>query len=250
MRLIYLSIFCISILLSAASYGDDRVISLTFPKVGYPPYVIAAQQDKRAGILVDVLKVITEELGYHLKIVNHPEVRGQLMVANGRVDLFPSAPKWVDTPRKYLWTAPVVFVADHIILPSEQKLTVKTLDDIEGWRLGTLTNLQYPSLAPLFTNKRISRVDGRSLNILLKNLTSHRIDAIVMDQNVFRWSLHNNQNYQPNDFNITNLAIDPVGYGFMVTKTTANQMFVLSFNRVLRIMKKDGRLAEIFKNYK
>ncbi|MCW9036068.1 MAG: transporter substrate-binding domain-containing protein [Alphaproteobacteria bacterium] len=243
----FIAIF--SFYLVAPSFGEDGRVTLIFPEDGYAPYLLPKSHGHK-GIMVETLSSALSSQGYTVEINHMPEFRGHMMLEKGKGHFFPTAREWTKTPDKYLWTEPVLSVADNIITRSDSKRSISSIDDLKGLSLGTLYQFTYPSFEPYFITGQINRIDGRNVAQLIKMLLRGRIDAIILDKNILAWEIRNNPNYVLTAFQISKQTYDPVQYRFMVAKQGKLKPVVQAFNKALSGMLQSGKLKKIIESYR
>jgi len=242
-------IFTFLVFVSPPSYGDNRQITLIFPENGYAPYLMPKELGHK-GIMVDVLSKALNSQGYKVAINYMPELRCHKMLEKGQGRIFPSAKEWIKTPENYVWTDPVLEVADNIITLKDSTLRLSSIGGLKGLSVGTIYQLTYPSFEPYFADGSIYRVDGRNVEQLLKMLIRGRIDALILDKNMLFWETRNNPDYDSSTFRVSEQTYDPVQYRFMVTKKTDQKHIVEAFNKGVTLMRKSDKLHKTIESYR
>lgn len=244
------------ILLTAPAYADsanteDSTIIFTAPPKGWPPFIIpdADGQDGK-GIMPDILKAISDELGYSVHMEFYPEKRNHLLLSEGGIDAYPKSPKWVDDPLVYHWTDPVVQVEDVVVFRKNNPIVYREAKDLRGLQIGVIHGFIYPTLDDLFNLGIIHKHTASTTRNLLKMLDRGHVDGIVTCRQVAEWIIRQSPELKADSFGFSTATVDSAPYGFAFTKVKNWPPFIERFNTVLAAMRKDGRLQKIFDKYR
>ena len=221
------------------------------PKTGWPPFIITTKNASCCrGIMPDVLTEICTALEYDMAVEYYPEKRCQMLLAEGRIDVFPKSPKWVDDPSAFLWTEPVLNVSDVIVYPRESPVRFSTPHDLEGLNIGTIHGFIYPTLTPFFERDIIHRHNTFSTRSLMYMLVRGHVDGVVTSRQVAKWIIKEEADLTAEQFGCSETAVDSAPYGFAFARGKGWEPFIETFNRELKAMRRDGRLEAILNRYR
>ncbi|QJB55056.1 transporter substrate-binding domain-containing protein [Pseudodesulfovibrio sp. zrk46] len=252
MKQIYTILFTATLLIcqlltSTPAFSTDKgdTFTLAIPKEGWPPYIIT-DTNEPCGIMLDIINEVANCTGKKLHIEYYPEIRSQLMLAEGRVHIQPKAREWVDKPSRFQWTDPVIDSTDVLIFRKEEAhLDNKPLKDLS---VGVILGYRYPTLEPLFEQGELRRYNVNNTDNLLHMLHHGHIQAAVTNRHVAEWIIMQSPDISIDQF-VFGKAVDSVPYRFALTKAKPMDDFMSLFNKELSAMKEDGRLQEIMNRY-
>lgn len=230
----------------------DRQIRFAYPPVGYPPYIIAANDSEQVkGIMADIFREIAENLGYKVGFRQYPDRRSQVLLERGEIDAFAYAREWSNQPDKFDWTDPILDIADNLIFASGRNIENPTFEALRGKSVGTMTAYVYPSFETAFNNRVIKRTDAPEFQNLFLMLQSGRVDAILLDEFVAGWHFLQSPDLHPNDFVINDHPFDPVGFRVMMPRLQPLDWskFIREFNAALSEWKASGQVNLLIRRY-
>ncbi len=255
------NIILLSIILLLAAIGltslpkqaraeDRATITLSSPPTGWPPFIIRTEQNLgNDGILVEVLRDISQALGHEFRQKFYPEKRGYMLLREGLVDVIPKAKEWVADPTEYLWTDPVIDSTDVLVFRQTNPIAFSSLEDLAGLNVGLILGFIYPKLDPLIHKGIITAHRAKHAENLLRMLNHGHIDCAVVNSQVARWIISNQSDLSLDDFSFSKTTLGNAPCRFAFTKDDKWRPFIRQFNNHLAQMKKDGRLAAIIAHY-
>ncbi len=227
----------------AGSHGQESLLRFNVTPQGFPPYLLA---NPPAGIMYDVLGYIAQKQGYKLVAERIPENRVYVMLENNKLDAHASAMEWVNNPKKYAFTDPILQVRDLVFTRKDSSLNYQSVEDLFGRSVGVRTGYSYQSLTEYFRAGKIKRMDSNNELYLLQMLSRERLDIAVITEHVGLWLIKNN-NIKA-DFTLAKNAIDTTDYRIVFSKKWLG--FIKKFNAELALMKKNGHLNTILARYR
>jgi polar amino acid transport system substrate-binding protein len=238
--------FAMSLYASTVFGSDPKVFRLNISPYGYPPYMIADQEEP-AGIMWDIVSLITGRLGYQLIAEKIPRKRVDQMLLDGYIDATPRAIEWANEPEKYLFTAPVVDIQEVFFTPKHAKKTYQKAEDLFSKTVVTHLGYLYPELQPYFKSGAINRFDvSQERDMFNFLLHGDRFDAAVVDLLVGKWVLK--KEGLQDQFRAS--SSDMNSYGFRLMMRRDSQLFVDRFNAELARIRESGELEAILANYR
>ncbi|MBU2874348.1 transporter substrate-binding domain-containing protein [Marinobacter salexigens] len=241
----FISMFAMSLYSSTVFGSDPKVFRLNISPNGYPPYMIADQEEP-AGIMWDIVSLITGRLGYQLIAEKIPRKRVDQMLLDGYIDATPRAIEWAHEPEKYLFTAPVVDIQEVFFTPKHAKKTYQKAEDLFSKTVVTHLGYLYPQLQPYFKSGAINRFDvSQERDMFNFLLHGDRFDAAVVDLLVGKWVLK--KEGLQDQFRAS--SSDMNSYGFRLMMRRDSQLFVDRFNAELARIRESGELEAILANY-
>jgi len=229
---------------------QNKTITISYPKAGWAPYLLVNDNNNK-GIMIDVLSIITDQLGYKLLIQPLPTKRTSMYLEIGGADCRPKAREWVDNPDEYYWTDSIVTSEDIFIFRKGDFANINTAKDIEQSNIkvvGTILGYKYPSLETVFSTGKVSRHDIKSTPLLIHFLNLKRADVIISNKFVAEWVIKNDKRLTSNMFRFSP-PIAAAEFRFQCSNNHDWKPFILQFNKELAKMRADGRLQEILDKY-
>ena len=227
------------------AFSAQQIIFNTTPK-GLPPYMIKQEGQPDSGIMLDVLKAISNKHGYSIKPVGIPKKRVMSHIDLGKMDAVAQAMEWVPYPEKYLFTDSIVKIRDVLFSLKSTPVRLNNIKELFGKKLGTHLGYHYPTLEDYFSSNKIQRSDAATEKAMLGMLIFGRTEAAVLNELVGKWYIKNNPIWH-HQFFISSQAINQVNFRIMFS--TKWQHFVNLFNQELATMKKNGQLQRIISKY-
>jgi polar amino acid transport system substrate-binding protein len=212
---------------------------------GGAPFVYVDKDDpnKIIGFEVDIMDKVAKHMG-----VKHEIVRsawdGLLdnMVAK-RSDMVMNGIEINDERAKVVsFSAPYYIYEQQLTVRAEDKDKYKSLDDLKGKKIGTLSGAEANNVLANAGFKE-DQITGHADSLTpYDNLGLKRVDAVLQESIIAAHYAGKNDKL----FNVPN-TFSPGKYAVAVRKEDAS--LLAEVNRVLDIMKKNGELAEIYKKW-
>ncbi len=210
------------------------------------PYIYQ-QDNESAGIDVELLRLILEQMDCQLKVLHYPERRSMFELNSGNIDIALGASKTKE--REHLFHYSVTYrneknrFAYHT---SDQQLAqISSLQDIVAAKKIIAINLAgwYGDEIEQAKTLYNGFVFSDTVNKRLKMLSYQRVDLVIDDDIVLCSELER--------ASLTKLALHPVilssaNIHFIFNKQTISKEFVEHFNQVLSAMKISGELEALY----
>ena len=226
-----------------------RELVLGFPRVGYPPYLMP-QGAGQQGIMTRVLDQMAREQGYRIRIQYLPDSRTTALQLIGKLDVTPLAKEWGPGPERFLWSLPVITVADHIVQRKGEEFDINTVANLHGRSVGAMIGFQYPSFETYFTEGTITRQNTQTYSSLLKMVLLQRTDAAILDRNVALWLIRSKTELDGRHFVISEQGFDPVGYRFRFSRRDNLTAFVETLNTRLKAYLNSREFEQLMDHYR
>ena len=177
----------ISILLLTSVSASETEIFFAYGDHNSPPYIELSSEGKvLGGLLYDLAKFVSHDLGLKLKMVHAPRSRLEELVKNGSIHLYCNSNKnWVSNANLYYWYEGVFEDENRVYALSPKHKYINSLDKIKT-TLGAIKGFAYhPELENVFRD--VGRYNLRSHENLIKFLELKRIDFIISSKNVLEY---------------------------------------------------------------
>ena len=224
----------------------NESITLNISEGGYSPYMIKNKAGKTSGIIIDVLEAIANKYDHAINYVEIPKHRIESRVLAGTIDATPKAKEWVSNQDNFIFTDVIVVAKDVLFSPRHTPIKYTQPSDLNGKMIGINLGYYYPRLQPFIEDGKIQTTEATSEVLMLKKTLRHRSQGAVVNELVGKWIIKNNPSMQ-GKFYISKEAINSYEYRIMFNKKW--QSFVSIFNKELAIMKENGDLSKIIKQY-
>ena len=225
-------------------------LSVSVPPEGWPPYIICDEDAAVRGVMMDVLTEIAQTLGRQVQVVKFPEMRGRMLMQMGEIDAYPKAQEWVKDPDSFLWTDPIVFSEDVLVLKANSPLEFTGPESLYGLDVGVIHGFGYPTLDEHLEKSRIRAHRARTTENLIDMVDQGRIDCAVTNRLVAEWIIKNNERHVSGRFRFSAAPVDAAPYRFAFHRGGGWEPFINSFNVELAKMKADGRFEAILARYR
>ncbi|WP_374357753.1 substrate-binding periplasmic protein [Chitinimonas sp.] len=176
-----LALLCAAAMQHAHAAPPLRVAELD--SINYP-FVELDKSGKISGGLLPALgDLIARELG--TKAVHSVWSRRRIEQAVGRGDAdisCYSSPKWTDYSGPLQWTIATLPQIERVVVLKGQPLPGTSSNDFAGKRIATMLGYHYPSIQPLFDEKRATRIDSTRVSNLFRLVEDKLADALISSE--------------------------------------------------------------------
>jgi polar amino acid transport system substrate-binding protein len=252
---VFACIAALVVLLSGCGSGEDTLARIKregglkwgADPSGGAPFVFFDPKDK------DVEKVIGFEMDIMDKFAAHMGVKHE-MVRNAwdalpeallahRVDMVMNGIEInAERQKRMAFSEPYYIYEQMLTVRVEDKDKYKTLDDLKGQKIGTLSGAEANNVLKRagFAQEQLSSYEDSSMPY--KDLELKRVEGVVQEQMIAEYYAGPN----PKVYNVPK-TFSPGRYGVAVRKEDA--ALLAETNRILALMKQNGELAEIYKKW-
>ncbi len=95
---------CFIVIISLSVYSDEKIIMLVNPDNQANLYSFTDSGGNPCGFIVELLESAAAEYGIDVSYKSLPRVRGERAFANGIIDAYPGAVKFLENPDQYIWS--------------------------------------------------------------------------------------------------------------------------------------------------
>lgn len=207
-----------------------------------PPYVI---QHSNTGYELETVSAITKLMGYNSNYLYVPFGRSPSMMKVKEVDGILTVNKQIIDKKEHL-TTPYITYQNVVVTKKSDKLNISNISDLSHVSFAAFQNSvkllgdEYGKAAkrsPYFTE-----VTEQYRQIELLN--EKRVQALVIDINIFNYYASQAERYQPNDY-----SIHPVFSPSQYSLAFKNKSNVLLFNQALKTFKNSQEYQAIKDKY-
>lgn len=210
-------------------------------------------EDARPGIGIDLAKRVFEPLGYEIRYIVIPWSRALEEVRAGRIDAVVGA-SHNDDPLLIFPSHAIAMLHDDIFVTADSDITFKTMESLQGKRLGIIKDYGYSKPVQSFidANRRIpdaiQEVGGmQALEQNIRKLLAGRIDAVIengpiMDYRLGRMGLSG--------------ALKPIGsipqgglYLAFSPALEASKGRAAAYDKAVEALKQQGELEALYAPY-
>lgn len=209
-----------------------------------PPWYFANPGFEGEGIIPDYLRALEKKLKFKVEILVLPKFRIRDYYEKNLIDFnCYTTPEWAGpASANFDWSQKLFDISNMIVTNNG---AIKSLDDLNGQRIGTVLKYSYPTLQKHFDAKKFLRDDSTNEQANLNKLESERYKYAVVDNHHLGYYLRKNPGSK----------ISPVG--FIVEEISVrcwvrkgSELKLAELNKAISEMKKDGTLTKIFQRYK
>lgn len=249
MKLIHLSLFTLSFLLSSTIVLSAERIVFASPEE-IPPKIFR-ENGKLRGTYVDIIKAVCARMKVEAIFEQYPWPRAVTMVKNGKVDaIFPP----FKTPERleflYFPFEPVSYTRNAIFARKIRNINVRSMEDLKNLVVGV--NDQY-SYGPQFDNYKknltldLSRNEEMQINKLGYN-GKVRMDVAAASEEPFKY-LSKKMGYAKEFEMIYVISETPSYVAFTKAHGEKGKKLAENFSKILKQLRKEGVIDEINDSY-
>ena len=234
-QLLYLGLICVA-LWAVPAKAQQLQLLVGMEK---PPYI---KVESQTGYELDLLKAVVKRMGFDSQFIHVPNGRLLTLFSDGQADLV-SLQR--GTPTGLYATQPYISYQNILIVRQDLQKDILSLDDLAGLRVMAFQNARQflpPDYAMAIgkASSYLEVVDQQQLPaLLLKN----RVDALVMDRNVF-W--HYYRQTAPTDTSLQVLNFFKPNQYHMLARTPEA---AARFNKALAEVKQSALFASLQMQY-
>jgi len=199
------------------------------------------------GIIKDLADGLGKEMGVPIIYKKYPRKRRKSGLEKGHIHgVCIWNPLWESNPENYDWSIPLFEESNWFVLKKENSFPVKSFDDLNGKRLGTILGYHYVGLMDHFKQKLIIRDDVRTLKQNFNKLNANRIDAFIDSNILIEYYLLSNNIYDQHSIGEKIASKHDIYCGFSKKSPFPISQINAAFTR----MKDRGDIENILKKYR
>ena len=204
-------------------------------------YIDTAKGEEPTGIDIELATMITEKLGYKLKIQDMDFGGLISSLQNGQVDFVASAMSATEERKKSVDFSDIYYTSKHIII-SKKGSGLKSVEDLKGKtvgaQLGSIQETKAKDLAKTIDLK----VDSRNrIPELIQEIKAGRMDAAIIEDTVAKGYLAENPD-------VEGFTIEDADGGYALAFPKGSEL-TKEFNKELKALSDSGELDKIIKKY-
>jgi polar amino acid transport system substrate-binding protein len=212
----------------------------------FPPYVDPS--NPTGGLSMEIIRAAYKTQGHEVKIEYAPWARAEAGVQSGIYDILPNM--WFTEARskQFLFSTPYLNNTIRFIKLKGDPFEFNGVESLKGKKVGVTRGYAY---SEAFRNSNLfSREDANDLFTNLKKLQAKRIDLTLDDEAVTHYTISQNNPRLFAELELVggSLSVNPL-YVVSGVKNPNHKEWIDAFNEGLKVIKKDGTLAAIFKKY-
>lgn len=214
----------------------------------YAPYTSSSKDN--SGVILDIIKVIFEEMNLDLKVQFYPWKRAEKNVKDGKA--FAAVPYFKTKERihTYNFSEPIVYSFNRFFYNEDvfpNGFEWNKLEDFQGYQMGVVLGYWY--LTAFKKAKLEVQFVATDLQNL-KKLSKKRIDFTVIDELAAQMLIKEHFSEGFNNIKMLKKEESFSMFYLLVSKKYPNSDEITKrFNAGLRIIKQNGKYKEILKKY-
>ncbi|WP_167494646.1 MULTISPECIES: transporter substrate-binding domain-containing protein [Vibrio] len=219
--------------------------TLTAAQSVWPPFIHDGKPPH--GVIVDIVEEAFESQGYTMELQIKPWSRAMKEVMRARTDALIAV--WYTDKRaeKLLFSDSYLDSKQVIIAAKEDQLTYTGLPSLSGLSVGTITDYAYDQAFLIST--QFERVEGDSLEQSIRRLQTKRVDAIISNERVAKYTLGSMKiDKNMYDFFSPSVSVNPLYIAIGLENPRAYEL-IGAFNQGLAEIKANGRYQEILRRH-
>lgn len=246
MKGIFRSTLALIVVLMATSsvYADE--FRVMWYSDDYPPLSFV-ENDRRVGIIEDLMAAVCELTGDTYSYVEVPFLRAMMMFDAGDIDVEPSvSPVWRKESKAGVYTIPYRKSVDAMLFADEKStIEVQSPMDLAGKKIGVIDGYRYHGYDEHFENGTLERVDSRDESRLLEKLRFGRVDVAFIHKPFGQYMMKINKAYRGFRFGPAISELD-----IMMRLHKSKKDALPRFNEALRQLMESGEIERILARYR
>lgn len=240
----------LSFILSALAPSVSFAEKITFASPENLPPKVYMENGKLRGTYVDVITAVCKRMKVEPVFVQYPWPRAVAMVKNGKVDaIFPPLKTTEREEFLYFPAEPLSYTRNVIFARKARHIRIKKISDLQNFIVGV--NDQY-SYGALFDNYKqnlkldVSRTEEMQIN-KLTHQGQIRMDVAAASEEAFKYQ--SAKLGHSKDLEVVYVLSETPSYVAFSKANTDNKKFAKEFARVLRQLRKEGVVQDIYDSY-
>jgi len=232
--LIYLSNTCFAETFSVALFQGAN-----------PPYTII-KNGQHSGFFVDLFSKLSQLTNYDFVFRDYPAARALEEFDLGNVDIEPGVNEaWRQQRRiEGKFSIAYGYSTEVMVFKKKNAINIKSVKDLHGKVVGTVRGYSYPKFEQAFNNKKITKINNRSEELLLKQLQADRLEYIFIGERTIKYYMQQNPQYR--DFVIG----DIVSKVEVKIRVHPSKAYILDkINAALKILVARGEIEKMYAKY-
>ena len=210
------------------------------------PIVVAGDEEKEGGYLVDITREALERVGYAPEFRFIPWVRALNQSIEGKYTMLLSAYYTEERAEKLIYSEPIGSARVFFLKRKDQEISYTSIDDLRSYRIGHIrgskVNQEFDSAESDFL--KMEYVVSTEQNI--KKLLSGRLDLVVEKEQQILQLLGTEFQDEADSLELLYPPLQVNNFYNCVSKALPNaQQIIDDFNRGLQMIEEDGTLSAI-----
>lgn len=230
----------------AAPSAQDITFAINSP--GSPPYLyFDSQSQSYQGVVVDFFNSIADEANLQVTYLDSSRARNELLLRQGKADMFLSGEEWLDDPRGFIFSDPLIQHDSYLYATTAFEGPFEPMERA-GESVCTRFGFKYPVLQTAFDHQDqpLIRVNSASQTLMALMLTKGRCDyAIMSEQNAL--SVLNKQQFCDNEFYQSPNIISSVD--LVLVLRPGRQAMLPAINQYMATFINSGQLSRSIKRH-
>ncbi|MCP5206202.1 MAG: transporter substrate-binding domain-containing protein [Hahellaceae bacterium] len=232
------AVFLGLMLFQSAVHANEKLSFITFP---IPSMVINSNEGK----FIELTKAVAEKAGIDIAISVYPAKRAQQFFLSQQADaIFPALDSYF--PNKHPHRSQELLMVKRIYIFSKKDQPIyKSMDELEGKRIGTTLGYTYADTLKHIKDTTIDQADSDESNA--QKLARGWIDAFLVEEWSGLKAFENTSTLNQVHYDV-NSPISSFDVYYAFQPSLRGKRIAETFDRVLRQMKEDGSYQVIMQN--
>jgi len=246
MKNVLLIIFLLVICQLPANVRAEKLVLTTLDY--FAPYQYKDAAGNLTGIDLDIIREIARRLDIEVEFQAVPWKRSLVSVEKGLVDGLVGALKNPEREEYMFFTSEPIHIQKNVIMaPKDSGLSVSSLDDLKGRKIGVIRDFSY---GPEFDTRKEGMVikEGNDMDQLLVLFERKAVDGVATSQRPFMYFCK--QKGTGNEFEpVFTIREIPAYMGFSKKRGEKSAAWAKKFSQGLADLKKEGLLEKLSEKY-
>jgi polar amino acid transport system substrate-binding protein len=236
-------IFCYLTLLLFLPSSLATTFNVVLYNGGNPPYSMVSEHEK-SGIFIDIFDRLSQLTGYKFNFTQLPVARGLREFNLGNIDIEPGINKNWRLHQKEVGLFTIPYASSVEVLFGIKHKDINTAVDLYGNMVGVVRGYSYQMLDDHFGKRKIVKVENKSENELLKQLSRDHLDYICIGDITAKYYQLLNPKYR-----IYEDVIELGNSKVSLRLHPKNKKYLEQFNQALSFMVDNNEIKEIYDKY-
>lgn len=211
---------------------------------GNPPYSMISE-NKNSGIFIDIFNRLSQLTGYKFNFMQLPVARGLREFDLGNIDIEPGINRNWRLHQKEVGLYTIPYASSVEVLLGLKTKDINTAVDLYGNMVGVVRGYRYQILDDHFGKRKIVKVENKSENELLKQLSRNHLDYICIGDITAKYYQLLNPKYR-----IYEGVIELGNSKVSLRLHPKNKIYLDQFNQALSFMVDNNEIKAIYDKYR
>ncbi|CAM3359510.1 transporter substrate-binding domain-containing protein [Pseudomonas floridensis] len=160
------------------------------------PFVYTDEYGTLRGVSTDIARQVFKQATIDVRFISYPANRMKVMLDKEQIDIsYAESPEWTSAQNqnRFVFSAPYLTVREHLYFAADDPRYKTPLSELHDVTIGMVRGYIYRALDTALQEKRVTRLETSEDSALLELLSSRRVDAVAMVDDLYDYLISTHQ---------------------------------------------------------